>query len=36
MSDKKRIRYNKVKQENLEKLKLYLKKHYEHINKRQE
>tara|TARA_R100001086_G_scaffold242402_1_gene170081 strand:+ start:1401 stop:1517 length:117 start_codon:yes stop_codon:yes gene_type:complete len=29
-------KYNKVKEENLEKLKLYLKKHYEHINERKE
>ena len=28
--------YNKVKEENLEKLKLYLKKQNEHINKRQD
>ena len=28
-------KYNKVKEENLEKLKLYLQKHYEYINKRQ-
>lgn len=33
---KRKKEYNKVKEENLEKLKLYLKKQYEHINKRKE